>query len=116
MSDIVLTKDADAMICMLYKEYLERREDGQTIEQAKNLTDDIWIQANIIPKLPLDDVTELCRALDSKGLLSVFVADDHAYSVDFSDEGIIYMEHRFERKLQNVLGHIAQLKSIVPFL
>ena len=38
--DIALTKDAQKMVAVLYKDYLERRESGETKAQAKTFDGD----------------------------------------------------------------------------
>lgn len=108
-----ITHDADAFICVLYREYLSARKSGETIERAQYFEDDISIQTRFFPKWHLADITHLCFYLEEKGLLDVFEGDDRAYRVCLSDDGIVYMESRFPDGFSQVLAAIAKLASLV---
>lgn len=110
---IKITRDADAFICVLYREYLSARKSGETIEKAQFFEDDINIQTRFFPKWHLADITHLCFYLEKKGLLDVFEAEARAYKVYLSDEGIVYMESRFPDGFSQVLSAIAKLASLV---
>lgn len=111
--NLKITRDADAFICVLYREYLSARKSGRTIEQAQFFEDDINIQSRFFPKWHLEDITHLCFYLEEKGLLDVFEADVRAYKVYLSDAGIVYMESRFPDGIAQVLSTIATLASLV---
>ncbi len=107
--DIELTKESKALICLLYKHYLDQRKAGKSIEMARYLGHDTVIQKTIAPKWPLDDVTELCWSLERKGLVQTTLGEDRANNVTFTDKGIIYMESRGK----NVLKTLMELSKIV---
>ena len=113
MSTPSLTKDADALICAIYKTYLQRRKSGNSKGQAKALGGAAQVQAGIVPKWPLPDVEDTLLELDCVGLLSCFGADDTVYDATLSDTGIIYMENRFKNGLKEVLDYLEQIKSIL---
>lgn len=108
-----LTKDADALICVIYKTYLQRRKSGNSKEQAKFLGGAAQVQAEIIPKWSLPDVEDTLWELHRAGLLSCFGADNTVYDAILSDVGIIYMENRFKNGLKEVLDYLEQIKSIL---
>lgn len=61
--DIKLTKDADALICLIYKEYLSRRKTGATRDKAKRTGGFKNIHNLIAPKLSIEDYDkEFCRS------------------------------------------------------
>ena len=111
---IQLTKESDAMICVLYKEYLSWRKSGKLLEKSLCIGDDTYIQERLTPKLPLDDVTELCLSLERKELLYCIPGDNRASCVTFTDDGIIYMENRFKNKLESVLNYLSKITSLLP--
>lgn len=114
--DIKLTKDADALICLIYKEYLSRRKTGATRDKAKRTGGSKNIHDLIAPKLSIEDVEDICRELDRAGLLNCFYADNRVYDAYLSDVGIIYMENRFMAGITSVIEYLAKIKSIVPFI
>ena len=113
MSEIKLTKDSDALICVLYKEYLQRRKDGTPKGDAKWLGSSDRIHKTILPKWSYEDVDETCWELSRAGLLVCNSGDNHAVMCVLCDEGIIYMESRFKNGLSEVLDYIEKIKSIL---
>lgn len=109
-----LTKESDALLCLLYKEFLQRIRSGTSRSDAKELGGSDDIQRDIAPKWSFDDVDELCRELHRVGLLDVFYAADVAYIVRLSDDGIIYMENRFKDGLLDVLSYLKQFTNFLP--
>ena len=100
---IRLTRDADYMVCSLYKEYLSRVKNGSSKSKAK-----CFIKSEInslVPKVNSDDVGDLAEELKSKGLLSKDILDN----VEFTSDGIIYMENRFLNKADKVLEYLSYL-------
>jgi len=111
--EIRITRDADAFICVLYHEYLSARKSGASIQKAQFFGDDLSIQSRLFPKWQVADVTHLCFYLEEKKLLDVFEADNRAYTVHLSDEGIVYMESRFPDGIAQVLSTLAMLAALV---
>lgn len=113
MSEIRLTKDSDALICVLYKEYLQRRKDGQPKTEAKFFGGASYIQQNFLPKWSEPDVAETCRELSRKEFLSCQDADNTVWIAVLTDEAIIYMENRFKDGFTEVLDYLEKIKSIL---
>lgn len=111
---IELSKQCDALLCVLYREYLNRRGHGAPMHRAVAFPDDVSIRDSFLPSWPLDDVTDACWKLCAKGLLSADNGDGHAIDVDITDEGIIYMEGRFHRRLDRLLEYLEKLASVIP--
>ena len=110
--DIKLTKDADALIRALYKEYKRRQSTGMPKIQAVHFGSSDEIQANIFPQTSPEDVDFLCRELQKSGLARIFLADNIVYDFTLSDEAIVYMENRLAKKVHNVFDLIAKIKSL----
>lgn len=116
MSDIKLTKDADAMICVLYKKYLQRRKDGASKCEAKLFSGSEEIHDDLMPKWSFEDVDETCRELSRAGLLDCLFAEDVTEIASLSDAAIIYMENRFKDNVSSLLAHIDSLLSLIPWV
>ncbi len=111
--EVKLTRDGDALICLIYKEYCQRRKVGKTIEESAYMGDDTDIHDKIAPKWPLDDITHLCWYLNGKNLLDVSPGDNKANFVSLSDEGIRYMENRFPTGFEGILKALSALSQVV---
>lgn len=113
MAKIELTKDSDALISALYKDYLQKRKDGISKGRAKFLGSAEQIHQNIVPKWVFEDVEETLWELSRAGLLDCIPADNTVYMAIMADAGIIYMESRFKDGLLEVLDYLEQIKSIL---
>ena len=113
MFEIKLTKDSDALICAIYKEYLQRRKDGIPKGKAKSLGSAEDIQRTIVPKWQLGDVEDALWELDRTDLMVCQPGDNTVYYATLDNNGIIYMENRFKNGLSDVLGYIEKIKSIL---
>lgn len=113
MSTVELTKDSDALISALYKEYLQKRKDGISKGEAKIFGGADHIHQNIVPKWEFGDVEETLWELSRAGLLNCMPADNTVWMATLTDSGIIYMESKFKNGLSEVLDYIEQIKSIL---
>ena len=55
MGDIKLTRDADVLICTLYKSYLQARKNGKSKPDAKILGGAAEIQSKLMPQWSLEE-------------------------------------------------------------
>lgn len=115
MDEIKLTNDADALICVLYKRYIERRKSGKSKASAKCFDGSDYIRSELMPKWSLDDVDETCRELSRAGLLHCEYADDTVWYAVLTDDSIIYMENRFIDGMKSVIAHLQSLREIIPW-
>lgn len=102
-----LTKDSEKLICLLYKDYLEKRKSGQSKSEANDFGSSHDIHENLCSDWLFDDVDDTCRELSRSGLLRCLWADDIAYIVRLSDSGITYMENRFKNDIKDVLEFLS---------
>ena len=115
MDNIRLTKDADALLCVLYKTYKDRRASGTPKAEAKVFSDSDYIHKNLMPKWSFEDVDETCRELDRAGMLHCRYADDVTWMASLTDSAIIYQENRFADSTEAFLGHIEKLRNLIPW-
>lgn len=111
--DIELNRDGTALICVLYREYCQRRKQGMTIEEAAYFGDGAEIHSSFMPKWQVDDISHLCWYLHKKGLLLASPGDDCVNAVSISDDGICYMEQRYPEGLKQIIETIATLAPLV---
>jgi len=115
--DIVLTKEADALICLLYKQYLEKRKNGLSRQKAKDFGSPINIHQSIVPKWNFEDVDDVCRELERVDLINILNKTlDGNCQVELSDNGIVYMENRFKNNVNEVLEHLGKIKDLISFI
>lgn len=110
--DYELTKDADTLICVLYKAYSQKRESGESKADAKSFGSSKDIHKEYLPKWAHEDVAETCRELDRADMLDCFYADNIPFRTSLSDTAIIYMENRFERNTIKLLDYIKKLPFV----
>lgn len=113
--NIKISKEADILICLLYKQYCDQRKGRVPKSKAKMFGSSEDIQEAILPKWSPEDVDDTCRELGKAKLLDCFYADDIAYIVHLTDEGIVYMENRFENNFKSLLEYLESLMNILPF-
>ena len=110
MSNIKLSKNNDFLICILYKNFLEKVKSGISKSDARWLGSSDEIQENLLTNWSKDDVATACWELDSIGLLQCSPGDNIAYTTYLTDNGIIYMENRKLDKLKTLVDYISKLK------
>ena len=104
-----LTKDSEKLLCILYKEYLEKRKSGSAKSAAKSFGSSHNIHQSLCPNWIFEDVDDTCRELSRAGMLNCLWADNIAYHVNLSDTAISYMDNRFKNGLKDVVNFIANL-------
>lgn len=101
---IELTKDADKLVCSMYKSYLEKRKSG--VDKVKAKTFEITeIQSyNHCSSWNINDIKATVAEISRAGL------GDMYYSGGFyaNDQFIIYMENRFKNGLTEVIEFISK--------
>lgn len=109
MSDIQLSRDADYLICLIYKRYLELHDNGICKSDAKSIGDSHDVHQNIVPEWSFEDTDDTCRELINNGLLDNRIyMDNYCGYMNLSDNGIIYMENRFKNGFKELTDFIAK--------
>lgn len=100
MADAKLTKDADKLACVIYWDYISRREDGEEKAAAKHFAFG-WereLLPNENPQDVIESYRELCRAFPG-------IKKYQHNSFTLGDDFIIYMENRFPKGAAQILEH-----------
>lgn len=111
--ETTISRDADKLLCILYKSFLEKRKSGQSKVNAKFFGSSRNIHEDLLPSWIFEDVDDTCRELSQNEFLDCLWGDNIAYQVWLSDKAITYMENRFKNGLSEVISFLANL---LPFI
>lgn len=99
MSEIVLSKDTDKVLCLIYKEYLSRRKNNilkdSALHFSENDLDDLF---------PNSDINFEILELKNNSLIEVWITGE----VLLNSNAIIYMENRFKNSLIELTDFISK--------
>lgn len=109
-----LSHDADKLLCVLYKSFLEKRKNGISKSNAKVFGSSHNIHKELLPSWIFEDVDDTCRELSRNGFLNCLWGDDIAFQVSLSDTAIVYMENRFKHGLSEVAKFVANFLPFIP--
>ena len=100
-----LTKDADKLVCQLYRAYLEKRKSGINKFNAKHFTFSQIKELQPFSKWADMDVKETVAEVSRAGFGTMYY--DGGFMAN--DQFIIYMENRFKNGLSEVIDFISKL-------
>ena len=100
-----LTKDADKMICCIYKTFLQRRKDGINKSQAAQFEDTYFSTDNKLSSWPYGDISDTLFEINKKKLVKSNICG----GFKLTDNGIFYMENRFKNGLSEVIDFLSKL-------
>lgn len=100
---ISISKDADKLLCVLYKEFLNRRKNGMAKADARHFDDGIIESFDTISDWLPSDISDAMLELARADFLRITIGGD----CDLKDSAIIYMENRFKDGLKEVLTFIS---------
>lgn len=102
-----LTKDAEKLICVMYKRYLEKRSSGQSKSEANYFGDTYTIYESFFPHESLDDIDEFVWELKRADFISGDYGDNILSDISITSNGLIYMENRFKNGIKDVLTFLS---------
>ena len=126
MDEITLTKDAGTLLCILYKEYSRRKENGIEDRQARLFGDDSSIEKYLksglnkqrrkaSEKEPANNIVDICLELHNAGLLNCFFIDNTVGESELTHKGIAYMEGSTGRRLSSLINALERIRSLLPW-
>lgn len=109
MDDIQLTKDSKQLLAIIYKEYLDKINNGISKSSAKHIghADDI---CELVPTWLPDDVVETAWELGRSGFIKITPADNTIYDSVILDKTIIYFENKNINTIKTIADWILKLK------
>lgn len=108
-----LTKDAEYMLCVLYKEYIDRIKAGVPKDDAIFFGGAEKLQDPLFPMWPTHDISATARELKESGYLSALFGDNSLIDSALTKNAVIYMENRFKKNASGLLHTISKLAAIV---
>ena len=111
-----LTSEAEALLSLLYREYCSRRSAGARISAAGRFGNDLDIQAQLVPHVDLEDLSDLLWELRDSGMIAASPGGDRVNDIELLRSGVAHMDHRFSRNLKTVSEFVSNLSSLVPWL
>lgn len=109
-----LSKDADIMLCLLYKEYCQRIKNGSSNLQAKMFGGAEEVKESFYPKTSLENVNETLNELSRAGIVIGVHGDGIFQDLYLTDLALAKMENRFADGIHDVLDYLAKIRSILP--
>lgn len=100
-----LTKDADLLVCCVYKEYLNRRKSGIPKRQANTFHPDFKETTQKLSNWHHDDYLFTVSELKRAGFARLY--PDGTFAI--TDQCVIYMENRFKNGLKEVTDFVTKL-------
>lgn len=108
-----LSKDAQELLSVIYKEYLDRINNGISKSKAKILGSGEELHQNFFENWLYDDFIDTMRSLANSGYISNKWASNKIFRSILLDKSIVTMEARFGNDLDKVINFISKIKSIV---
>lgn len=99
-----ITKDADKLICYIYKEYLEKRKSGSSKSEAKDFDGNFYKNVKALSKWNDVDISDTIQELHNAKFIRKNVWGDFS----LLDSAVIYMENRFKNGLNEVTDFISK--------
>ncbi len=99
-----LTKDADKMICCIYKTFLQQRKNGISKAAAREFKENYFSTNKNFSSWVEEDLEETLLELGRAGLVKIYIGGNF----ELTDVGIIYMESRFKNGLVEITDFITK--------
>lgn len=103
-----LTKDSYKLLCVLYKDYLEKIKQGHSKSDSSYFGNSDEISTKYFPDSHPEDISNSCWELYRSKYLSCLAGDDIAYEVVITSTGIALMENRFKNNIKEITNFITQ--------
>lgn len=115
MGDILLTKDANAILKIMYTEYLFRKSNGSASNTAAKFGDSCSFHKEFLPNSSYDDVHTAVFMLKKNGLIEGFGADNMMVEVQLTQGAIAYCETKWKRNLVELREWLTAIGGLLPF-
>ncbi|MBR1740236.1 MAG: hypothetical protein IJ737_08075 [Ruminococcus sp.] len=102
-----ITKDAENVICYLYKIYLDRRKDNISRDEAAFFEEEFFYSDKKLSKISASDLDSYFCELKENG----YIKYDVCGNVEIKNEAIVYMENRFKN---NILALLDIVSKFIP--
>lgn len=108
-----LTNNSKKLLCLLYKEFLERKKHSVSYALATQFQDYLSIQESFLPDEAPDDVVHILKELDRSGYIKVIYGDGIPEKVFLLDKAIFTMENRFKDNISAIVDFVLNLSTFL---
>lgn len=102
---MTLTKDTDKMLCLIYREYLNRRKSDIPKSEAVMFEHPSMLQTQFLQDYLEDDINSTILELKKNDLIKAYI--DNSFRLN--DSLIVYMENRFKNGLKEVVDFLSKI-------
>ena len=102
--DLELTKNADKLLCFMYKIFLDRKKLGQSQHEARKFIGHFYESDENLSRWPKADVDDALMELGKSGYLRITIGP----AFELTDLAIIKLENRFKNGVKDLLSFISQ--------
>ena len=106
-----LTKEADRAMCLIYEEFLKRRGSGLPKSRARDFSV-LQNREPLYKTMNQTDFNDTLSELNAAGFLRLYLG--HGFLLE--DKGILYMENRFPRGIEQLSEVLSGIKDSIPFI
>lgn len=113
MDEILIPKEAEYVLTAIYKDFLDKYNNGVPRNEAKISGHQSEI-LKLVPEIPEQDIDGLIDELVKKELINGTKVSNLYYFTSLTSTGIVYMENRFSNKSQKLIKALIDFKSLFP--
>lgn len=99
-----LTRNADKVLCYIYKIFLTRKRQGKSQHESKKFSEDFYKSDSDLSSWHESDIDDSLMELGRNGYLKIYIGGDF----ELTDQSIVYMENRFKNGLKELATFISQ--------
>ena len=114
--NIELTKNADALMCIIYANYLIDKKNGKLEDDARYIGGSDEVAVYTKNGLTSDETNSCLKELSRNGLIDAETADGIVVFSELSDVGISFMERRGIDKIRRILSKVSEWSVAVSGL
>ncbi|MFI3805455.1 hypothetical protein [Vagococcus fluvialis] len=111
MSDIKLNKESEYVLTAMYKEFLDRYNQGVPRDKSKIFGHQDNI-SKLVQEIPQQDIYGLLFELSHLEMITVSPGANIFIFVSISTKGIIYMENKFGKDVVKTVNWLLKAKSL----
>ncbi|WP_429976160.1 hypothetical protein [Enterococcus sp. DIV0086] len=108
-----LTNESKFVLETLYKEYLDKINNGISKSEAKNMNSGQTIHDALFPYMMYEDFLDSCRELGKNDFLDNKWASSKPFRVCLTDKSIVEMENKFANNIKKITNSILSLKKLL---
>ncbi|MGK0551938.1 hypothetical protein ACSFB8_07600 [Enterococcus faecalis] len=108
-----LTEESKFVLETLYKEYLDKINNGISKSEAKKMNSGQAIHDDFFSYMLYDDLVDSCRELDQQEFLNIMWGSNKPFRVFLTNKAIVEMENKFSNDMKKVLDSILYWKKLL---